>query len=65
MNRLPSKTIDGKYPFDLVFHMKHLFDHLKVIDCLCYMTNLKKNYKFSARAILTVLLGIFYGAKGL
>lgn len=64
MNRLSSKTIGGKCPFELVFHKEPSFDHLKVIGCLCYAANLMKNHKFSARAIPAVLLGYYMVQKG-
>ncbi|XP_070010092.1 uncharacterized protein [Nicotiana sylvestris] len=57
INRLPSKTLGGKVPFELLYGRKASLLHLRVIGCLCYATNLPKGYKFAERAKAAVLMG--------
>lgn len=64
INRIPSRTLAGKSPFELVFKKHPTLDHLRVFGCLCYATNLKKQHKFSPRGVPSVFLGYYLVQKG-
>lgn len=64
MNRLPSVTLAGHTPYELLFHKKPSITHLKVFGCLCYATNLLKRDKFGPRSRSAVLLGFSELQKG-
>ncbi|XP_075079141.1 uncharacterized protein LOC142164697 [Nicotiana tabacum] len=58
---LPSKTLQGKSPFeDLISHVPPL-DHMRVFGCLGYVTDVRRSDK---RAIPAVFLGYFMTQKG-
>ncbi|XP_070010349.1 uncharacterized protein [Nicotiana sylvestris] len=64
INRIPSRILGGKCPFELLFNKAPSLDHLIVFGCLCYAANLKKRDEFSARAIPAVFLGYSLTQKG-
>ncbi|KAE8734362.1 hypothetical protein F3Y22_tig00000773pilonHSYRG00309 [Hibiscus syriacus] len=58
INRLPSPTLSNKSPYEVLYG--HLLDYnrLRAFGCLCFVSTLKSQQdKFSARALLAVLLG--------
>ncbi|XP_019240598.1 PREDICTED: uncharacterized protein LOC109234812 [Nicotiana attenuata] len=57
INRVPSRILSGKLPFELVFHKNVTLDHLMVFGRLTYVANLKRQHKFSPRAVPAIFLG--------
>ncbi|KAI3817353.1 hypothetical protein L1987_11143 [Smallanthus sonchifolius] len=65
INRLPSKTIDNKTPFEIVFQQKPDYEYMKVFGCLAYFRNTDtKEDKFELRGRPGVFLGYPPGTKG-
>lgn len=57
MNRLPSSSIKGKCPYELMFSKVPSLSHLRVIGCLCHATIMSKRDKCSERARQSILMG--------
>ncbi|KAJ0856487.1 putative RNA-directed DNA polymerase [Helianthus annuus] len=65
INHLPSKTIDKKTPFEILFEQTPEYDHMKVFGCLAYFRNTDtKGDKFEWRGKPGVFLGYPPGTKG-
>uniref|UniRef100_A0A251S5C6 Putative ribonuclease H-like domain-containing protein n=1 Tax=Helianthus annuus TaxID=4232 RepID=A0A251S5C6_HELAN len=65
INRLPSKTIDNKTPFEILFEEKPEYEHMKVFGCLAYFRNTDtKGDKFEWKGKPGVFLGYPPGTKG-
>ena len=65
INRLPSKVIKNKMPFELLFNQKPNYDFLRVFGCLAYFMNTNtKGDKFEERGKPGVFLGYLPGTKG-
>ncbi|GJZ90439.1 putative RNA-directed DNA polymerase [Tanacetum coccineum] len=65
INRLPSKVIKNKTPFELLFNQKPDYEFLRVFGCLAYFTNTNtKGDKFEERGKPRVFLGYLSGTKG-
>lgn len=57
INRTPSKVLNGKTPFELVFGHEPNISHLKTFGCLCFATKLNVADKFSERSENCVMMG--------
>ncbi|KAK1439791.1 hypothetical protein QVD17_05611 [Tagetes erecta] len=65
INRLPSKVIENKTPFELIWNEKPDYDFLKVFGCLVYFKNVDtKGDKFEDRGKPGVFLGYPPRTKG-
>ncbi|GJV18627.1 putative RNA-directed DNA polymerase [Tanacetum coccineum] len=65
INRLPSKVIKNKTPFELIWNEKPNYDFLKVFGCLVYFKNTDtKGDKFEERGKLGAFLGYPPRTKG-
>ncbi|GJS97691.1 putative RNA-directed DNA polymerase [Tanacetum coccineum] len=65
INRLPSKVIKNKTPFELLMNQKPDYEFLRVFGCLAYFTNTNtKGDKFEERGKPGVFLGYLTGTKG-
>ncbi len=41
INRMPSKVLKWKAPYEILFGKIPNSDHLKIFDCLCFATNVR------------------------
>ncbi|KAL4283202.1 hypothetical protein GQ457_16G007940 [Hibiscus cannabinus] len=65
INRLPSKNLDGKSPYELLHHQLPSYSHFKVFGCLCFVSTLKSSRdKFTERALPGIFIGYAPGIKG-
>lgn len=65
VNRLPSKVINDKTPYEILFERYPEYDHMRVFGCLAYYKNTETNGdKFEPRGKPGVFLGYPPGKKG-
>ncbi|GJZ72106.1 putative RNA-directed DNA polymerase [Tanacetum coccineum] len=65
INRLPSKVIGNKTPYEVIFDKKPDYDLMRVFGCLVYFkSNEPKGDKFEVRGRPGVFLGYLQGTKG-
>ncbi|KAJ0534951.1 putative RNA-directed DNA polymerase [Helianthus annuus] len=65
INRLPSKSIENKTPFEIIFNEKADYDHMKVFGCLAYYRSTETDGdKLEERGKPGVFLGHPPGTKG-
>jgi len=64
INKLPTPVLQGKTPYEMLYHKPPAYDHLRVFGCLCFASTLPKGTKFEARARRTVLIGYSETQKG-
>nr|XP_016461967.1 PREDICTED: uncharacterized protein LOC107785231 [Nicotiana tabacum] len=64
INGLPSRVLNGKVPYEMLYQKKPTLGHIRVLGCLCYAKRLVKGDKFAQRANATVLLGFSETQKG-
>ena len=58
INRLPSKTLGHKTPYELLYNQKPEYDHIRVFGCLTYFWSIEtKGDKFEVRGRPGVFLG--------
>ncbi|XP_024993949.1 uncharacterized protein LOC112527496 [Cynara cardunculus var. scolymus] len=65
INRLPSKTLGDKTPYELLYNQKPKYDHMRVFGCLTYFWSIEtKGDKFEVRGRPGIFLGYPQGTKG-
>ncbi|KAJ0810676.1 putative RNA-directed DNA polymerase [Helianthus annuus] len=65
INRLPSKVIKDKTPYELLHGEKPSYDHMRVLGCLAYYRSIETNGdKFEIRGRPGVFMGYPIGTKG-
>ena len=58
INRTPTKLLEFKMPYEVLFGAKPIYDHLKVFGCMCYTHNHDQGRdKCDARSIKCIFLG--------
>lgn len=63
MNRIPSKPLHNKSPYELLYGHSPALDHLKIIGCQAYVHQ-HSHDKFASRSIPSVLIGYSPTKKG-
>ena len=65
LNRLPTKAVIGKTPFEAWFGQKPIVSHLKVFGCLCYaLVPAEKRTKLERKSVPGVFVGYSSVKKG-
>lgn len=64
INRIPLSVLRDKSPYELLYNKIPSLAHLRVIGCLAFATNLRKDDKFAAKAGKAALLGYVVSQKG-
>lgn len=65
INRIPSKAINNKTPYEILFKQKPNYDEMRIFGCLAYYRNTEtKGDKFEERGSLGLFLGYPPGTKG-
>ena len=64
INRTPSKVLGGNTPYEVLFHRKLSYDHLRVFGSLCFAQHhSKQKDKFGSRNKRCIIMGYPYGKK--
>lgn len=65
INRTPTKLLQGKTPFEMIYHRSPPMDHLRVFGCVCYVHNQKhRGDKFESRSNQSIFIGYPFAKKG-
>jgi len=57
INKLPTRVLQGKCPYEVLHGKPAKIDHLRVFGCLCFASNLPGGDKFAPRARKSILIG--------
>nr|GEV03095.1 hypothetical protein [Tanacetum cinerariifolium] len=58
INKMPMEILEWKYPYEKMFGQPLVYDHFRVIECLCYAAaTVSQKDKFDNKGIKCVLLG--------
>ncbi|KAL1194230.1 Retrovirus-related Pol polyprotein from transposon RE1 [Cardamine amara subsp. amara] len=65
INRTPSRVLNGKTPFELIYGKPPAYDELKVFGCLAFAHKQRRDGdKFDARSRKCIFVGYPFGKKG-
>jgi len=64
INRTPTKLLNEKTPYEVLFNQKSSYDHVRIFGSLCYAQNRVKGHdKFASRSRKCIFVGYPYGKK--
>lgn len=64
INQMPSRILNKKTPFEMLYGKKPELQHLRVFGCLCYVTTVGPRDKLSPRAMQCIFMGYPSLTKG-
>ena len=64
INEKPTKLLNGKTPYEVLYHQKPSYDSSKVFGTLCFAQNKRSRDKLAPRERKCVFLGYPFGQKG-
>ncbi|XP_049372613.1 uncharacterized protein LOC125837561 [Solanum verrucosum] len=64
INRMPSRVLGGKSPYEKMYGSKPMLSHLRVLGCLCYVKVLTESDKLASRTKAAVHMGYSETQKG-
>ena len=65
INRMPTKVLKGRFPYEILYGIKLQYDHLRVFGSLCYTHRRSHDRdKFGPRSRRCIFLGYPFGQKG-
>ncbi|KAJ9540324.1 hypothetical protein OSB04_026830 [Centaurea solstitialis] len=65
INRLPTKVLKNKTPYEILFNKRPSYDHLRIFGCLVYVKDNKKGGdKFGVRGRPCVFVGYPHAQRG-
>jgi len=62
INRTPSRLLEGKTPYELVYGENPKFDQIKVFGCLCF-AQVRIGDKFASRSRRCTFIAYLFGKK--
>jgi len=63
INRIPTKILNNSTPYEMLFHKRPSYTHLRVFGCLCHIHSHSPD-KFEPRAKKCIFVGYPQGKKG-
>ena len=63
INRIPTKLLDQKSPFEILYGKPPSYTHTRVFGCLAFATNTHPTSKFDTHAKKSIFLGYPSGQK--
>ncbi|KAL9233094.1 hypothetical protein vseg_008132 [Gypsophila vaccaria] len=64
INRTPTRILDGKTPYELLYNKEPDLSLLRIFGCLAYAVNLTPTDKFDSRSRRCIFVGYPFGKKG-
>jgi len=64
INRIPSRVLGGKSPYERMYGVKPMISHLRILGCLCYAKVLTETDKLASRTKAAVHMGYSETQKG-
>ena len=64
INSTPSKLLEGKLTYEVLYHENPSCDHIKVFGTLCFAQSKKAKDKYASRGRKCIFIGYPLGQKG-
>ncbi|XP_077242607.1 uncharacterized protein LOC143883135 [Tasmannia lanceolata] len=64
INRIPTPLLGNRSPYEMLFHSKPNYSHLRVFGCICYAYNIHHKDKFDSRTKPGIFVGFPFAQKG-